>query len=432
VQTWTESNVGNNGSTCTFAQLFTTGVVVPCGYYTSGAPATSPVSVSAQDPHDDRLPVTYNYNFTVDRSLPWKMQAEVAYVGNQSSDLSTLGNLQNQNVIPLGAFFGQDPCTGCAQAGQVNSLDHIPNNGADYRPYPNYSSINVPTHKAWANYNGLQASLNRQAGSLIYGVNYTMSKTLAVRGNWNTGSISDPINMHHDYGVTSFDRRHIFNATYSWQEGDKFRGNRVLSTVVNGWEVSGVMSMQSGPDLPVLSGNNYGLQGGVTYYYAANGSEVQESVNVGNSNWLGTTDYTLQPVLTCDPRSNLKKNQFVNGTCLKLPPQGSQGQWNLPDSRGPVFFKWDMTINKNFKIKDRQDIQFRLAAFNFLNHPITSFSGGDPNKPLSLVVGDPAGSHFGSLQDALSHAAVVNPDIFGGTSYKVGQRILELGLKYNF
>jgi hypothetical protein len=427
VQTWTEANVGNNGSTCTFAQLFTTGKYIPCGAYTTGTPATSPFDVSAQDPHDDRLPVTYNYNFTVDQSIPWKMKLEVGYVGNQSSSLSTLGNLQNQNVIPLGAFYGPDPVTG-----QVNSLNNIPNSGADYRPYPNYQKINVPTHKAWANYNGMQVSLNKQAGSLIFGLNYTMSKTLAVRGSWDTGAISDPVNMSHDYGITSFDRRHIFNANYSWQEGNKFHGNKILGVALNGWEVSGISSLQFGPDLAVLSGNNYGLQGTAGYYYTSNGQDVLQSFSVGNSQWLGTSDYTLQPIVTCNPNKGLGKNQFVNGNCFSLPPQGSQGQWNLPDSRGPKYFKWDMTVTKNFKINKRQDIQFRLAGFNFLNHPIISFSGQDANKPLSLVVGDPTGSHFTSIQDALNGAKVVNPNIFGGTSYKVGQRILELSLKYNF
>jgi len=386
--------------------------------------------VGAQDPHDDRLPVTYNYNFTLDQSLPGKLQFELAYVGNQSSSLSTLGNLQNQNVIPMGAFYGPDPLTG-----QVNAITNIPNSGADYRPYPNYQAVNVPSHKSWANYNAMQVTLNKQAGSFIFGSNYTWSKTLAVRGNWDTGAVADPIDMRHDYGTTSFDRRHIFNANYSWQEGNRFHGHRVLDVFANGWEVSGVTTLQFGPDLAVLSNNNFNLSGGATYYYTANGQQTQENVVVNSSTWLGSSDYTLQPSVTCDPRANLKKNQFVNGNCFGISPQGTQGQWNLPDVRGPKYFKWDMSIYKNFKISDRQSMQFRLAGFNFLNHPITSFSGSDPSKPLNLVVGDPSGTgapQYTTLQQALNGVTVTNPNIFGRTSYKVGQRILELGLKYNF
>jgi hypothetical protein len=275
--------------------------------------------------------------------------------------------------------------------------------------------------------------LNKQVGSLIFGVNYTWSKTLAVRGNWDTGSISDPINMSHDYGITSFNRPYVINGNYSWQEGNKYRGNRILAGALNGWEVSGIITLQAGPDLPVMSGNNFGLGGNVTYYTpGTNGHEQSNSIGIGNTAWLGTSDYTLQPIVTCDPRSNLAKNQFVNGNCLGLPPQGTNGVYNLPYIPGPKFFKWDMSIYKNFKISDRQNIQFRGSGFNFLNHPITSFSGNDPSNPLSLQVGDASTSHYTSLQDALNGAKVLNPDVFGGTLYKRGQRIVELGFKYNF
>jgi len=433
-QTW---DMGSTGTGCNYAQLFSTSVI-PCGYYTRSttSSAMAPFGVSAQDPHDDRLPVIYNYNFTVDRSLPWKMQAEVAYVGNQSYDLSTLSNLQNQNFIPLGAFFGPNPAKGSASYGQVNPAGNIPN-ANDYRPYPNYQSINVPSHKAWANYNSMQASLNKQAGSLIFGLNYTWSKTMAVRGSWDTGAISDPVNMQNDYGIASFDRPHVINASYSWQEGNKFHGNKILSGAINGWEISGITSWQAGPDLSVLNpgtglgGTNYGLKGGGTYYPTSDPTKGV-SVTIDNSTWLGSSDYTLQPILTCDPRSNLKKNQFVNGACFGIPAQGTQGVWNLPRISGPAFFKWDMTVTKHFKITDKQDMQLRLAGFNFLNHPITSFSSSDSTNPLILTVGDDTNSHYNSVQEALAGAKVVNPNIFGITTFKQGQRILELGFKYNF
>jgi hypothetical protein len=429
---WQMSSTGSNN--CTYAQMFNP-AYVPCGAYQSGSYSTSQTyvgpsafQVNANDPHDDRMPVTYTYNFTVDQSMPWKMQAEVAYVGNQSSSLSTLGNLQNQNVIPIGSYYGLDPITN-----QVNPVDNIQNSGADYRPYPNYSQVDVPSHKAWGNYNGLQASLNKQAGSLIFGVNYTWSKTLAVRGNWDTGAIGDPLDMNHDYGITSFNRPSVINGNYSWQEGTKIHGNRILAGVVNGWEVSGVITLQAGPDLPVLSGNNFGFGGNATYYTTApNGTVTKTIVGIGSGTWLGSGDYALQPTVTCDPRSGLKKNQFVNGNCFGLPAQGTEGTWNLPYTPGPKYFKWDMTVNKDIKISDRQNMQFRFAGFNFLNHPITSFSGQDPSNPLTLQVADDPNSHWTTLQDALNNAKVANPNIFGGTIYKRGQRILELGLKYNF
>ena len=173
---------------------------------------------------------------------------------------------------------------------------------------------------------------------------------------------------------------------------------------------------------------SFGFGGGVDYTPAGQTQSV--SIPINSSTWLGTSDYTLQPTVKCDPRQGLKKNLFVSGACFGVPAQGFQGAWNLPETRGPMYFKWDMSVYKNFKITERQNLQFRVSGFNFLNHPITSFNSSNTNA-LQLQVGD--GSKTATTaQEALQNATVVNPSTFGGTIYKVGQRILELGFKYNF
>jgi hypothetical protein len=429
---WNTSTAVNTG--CSFAQMYSSSVI-PCGYYTraSVSKQAPPFSVTVADPHDDRQPVTYNYNFTLDQAVPWKMQFELAYVGNQSSSLLTQSSLQNQNVIPLGAYFGPDPVTG-----QVNPVNSIPNAGTDYRPYPSYTQINVPSHKAWANYNSMQTSLNKQTGSLIYGLNYTWSKALAVRGSYDTGTVADPLDMNHDYGIASYNRRHVVNVNYSWQEGSKFHGNRILAGTVNGWEVSGIMGVQSGPDLSVLQsyGTNFNLGGTANYYTGSSANSTEVGVPINASTWLGSGDYVIQPTVKCDPSQGLNKSahQYVNGNCFGIPAQGTEGQWNLPYIPGPVFFKWDMTVAKDFKLRGQQNIQFRLSGFNFLNHPIVSFYSQDPSNPLTLKVQDPTDSHFTSLQDALNGIQVEtgNGYNFGETIFKTGNRIVEAAFRYNF
>jgi len=427
----TYSIPGSSG--CSFGQLFLGNKYLPCGYYASSQNTIAPFSVNAADPHDNHMPVTYNYNFTIDRQGPWKSAFEVAYVGNRTQHLLTLGNLQNQDVIPLGAMYAPDPITG-----SVNPPGNLPSsaNSADYRPYPNYSAVNVPNHVVWANYNSLQAQWNKQTGSLVYGANYTWSKSMGVRGNWDTGSIADPIDPHHDYGIVSFDRPQAVNLTYSYQEGIKFRGNHILGQALNGWEASGITSIQSGPDLSVLNGStNYGLSGGVGYYVGS--TEVSESL--GSAVWLGSSDYTLQPTVTCDPRNGRKKDQFVNGSCFALPAIGTQGWWNLPDVHGPAYFKSDLSIYKDFKINDRQNMQFRGSGFNFLNHPLTSFNNSNLGT-MYLSANDcstaaqAAGTcpKYSSLSQALQNVAITNAGTFGYTSFKNGVRIVELAFKYNF
>jgi hypothetical protein len=444
--------------------------VVACGYYTgsfSGTVATGTYSgtpafdaspgvftttgaagnIFAANPHDSEQPVTYNYNFTVDQQLPYGATLEVAYVGNQSADLATVTsqsgvNLANQNVIPLGAFFGPDPLTGI-----TNPTDNIPSGIVnDYRPYPNYQAVNVSHHTNWANYNAMQVSLNKQRGALVVGANYTWSKTMAVRGNYDTGQIADPVNAHHDYGVTSFDRPQVVNISYSYQEGAKFHGLRELGWLLNGWEASGITTLTSGPDLAIVNGTtNFSLSAGASYLLAQ-GSTTAVSIPVGAQEWLGSTDYSLQPTVTCDPRANLHtkiltaggppSKEYVNGSCFALPAEGTQGLWNLPDVHGPAYFKSDLSIYKDIQMSDRQNLQLRASGFNFLNHPISSFNNNNlvaldltfADQPCTVSTG--AGCYY-SQQTAFAGMKLANTG-FGYTPFKAGVRILEFGVKYNF
>jgi hypothetical protein len=419
--------------TCTFAQLFTNAnntsgsTIVPCGAYASSPTSISPFTINVMNPKDDREPVTYNYNFTLDQQGPWNSSFEVAYIGNQSTGLSTLSSpvgadLQNQNVIPLNAFFAPDPLTG-----STNPPSKIPNS-SDYRPYPNYEQVNVPSHINWANYNALQASWNKQRGALVFGANYTRSKALGVRGNYDTGYVADPVNPHHDYGILAFDRPQALNLSYSYQEGTKYNGDRVLGQIVNGWEISGITSLQSGPDLSVVNNStDYNLSGSAGY--TVGGASI--SIPLSSGQWLGSSDYILQPTVTCDPRHGLQKDQFVNGSCFGLPAQGSQGQWSLPDVHGPAYFKSDLSVYKDFKLNDRQNMQFRVSGFNFLNHPITSFNNNNLGS-LSLDAGDCTGCTYTTPSQALAALQITNASTFGSTAFRNGVRIVELGFKYNF
>jgi hypothetical protein len=424
----------NTSYGCTFGQLFTKNYF-PCDYYSAGTTKAGLIGSNAKayamDPNDDQVPTTYNYNFTIDQQGPFHSVLELAYVGNQSTHLSTLGALQNQNVIPLGAEFGPDPAVDSPNYGQTQPAYGTGVNYADYRPYPNYQYIYVANHTNWANYNALQASWNKQRGALVFGLNYTKSKSLGVRGNYDTGYVADPVVAQHDYGILSFDRPQAFNASYSYVEGVKFHGNRILGQVINNWEISGITGMQSGADLAVLNNStNYGLAGAASY--TPSGSTSAVSLNLNANAWLGSEDYNVQPIVKCDPRKGLQKNQFVNGACFGIPALGTQGAWTLPDTHGPAYFKSDLSIYKDFTINDRQNMQFRLSAFNFMNHPITSFASSNLSN-LYLIAGYPTGAPtYNNPSDALTNLTITNAANFGSTIYKVGERIVELGFKYNF
>jgi hypothetical protein len=138
--------------------------------------------------------------------------------------------------------------------------------------------------------------------------------------------------------------------------------------------------------------------------------------NISNVSLLGTPNLQLRPVLTCDPRENLGENQYVNGSCFAMPNSlGANGPTVLPPIYGPAFFNWDLGLFKNIAITESKTLQFRFDGYNFLNHPLYSFPGGNN---LSLIF-DP---NTGKLD---------NPN-FGIATEKEGRRIVQMSVKFIF
>jgi hypothetical protein len=228
------------------------------------------------------------------------------------------------------------------------------------------------------------------------------------RGADGNQSAPDATNFRNDYGITAYDRTHVFNASYSYIEGSPFHGNRFVGGFIDGWEISGIINLQSGPNLQAAFGNNLGLT------TVSTGSPTSSYTD--NKSYIGTPDVYLQPIMTCDPSINLQKHQFINSNCLTLGAQGQNGPFRYPYLRGPAYFHTDLSGQKSFFLRGKKEIQFRFAAFNFLNHPLTSLVAATAN-PLKLVVIGPGAPANGA---------------FGQSQYKEGRRICELALHYIF
>jgi len=392
-------------------------------------------TISALDPSDDQQPLTMTYSFTISQRAPWSSAFELAYVGNQSQNLLTDTasttipvDIQNINTVPLGGLFLPDPNPQSTYFGQIFNSSNGAAQEDDYRPFPFYQWILVPRHITWANYNALQTSWNRQKGRLNYGVNYTFSKALGVRGAYNNGGTTDATNLRADYGPLAFDRTNVFNAQYSFDEGALFhQRSRVLNGAINGWFLSGITNLQSGPNLQAVNSPNLGLSG----YVGPNSSPTALSIN--NITLLGTPDMLVMPTLTCNPTSHLHKNQFVNGSCFGIAPYGQNGPANLGYIRGPAFFASDLTLQKRVLLAEKRNLEFRLSAFNFLNHPITSFNSRYANE-ASLEM---SGTSFATVQlqhgtNGSASCSVVGSPCFGYAGFKTGRRVMEMSARFNF
>ncbi len=408
--------------------------------FTNAASFTPDSNVTGYDANDDRQPLVVTYNAAVDQKFGKNNFIEIAYVGNKSTDILNNGanqntNLDDMNALPIGSLYQAQPNRRpdtAAQAGTVYPL-FAPTPGCSnctvgtlsqnyidtYKQFPLYDRVQIAQHNLYANYNALQASLVRQTGRLLYSFNYTWSKALGVLGGNANGLPADPFNYRNDYNYETFDHRHIFNASYSYSVGKPFR-ERTLRYVVNGLEVSGITTVQSGANLQSIYNPDFSLGGNIT--------TPQGQVGANNTNLLGTPDVNLQPILLSDPTVRTAPHQYFNGAAFGLNPVlGQNGVYRFPHLGAPAYLDTDLTAKKAFSVREKQSIQLSVAAFNFLNHPLSSFTSSFPNE-LTL---NTQTTTTGSLQQGLAAARSQNVD-FGTANYKEGRRILELALRYDF
>jgi hypothetical protein len=356
---------------------------------------------------DGRTPYTESYDFIVSQALPWRSILEVEYSGSQSHDLLVTGNgsntayIGNLNKTPPGAYFRPDPITGVVNDPASVSIPY-----QDYRPYRNYQTMMLVSHGSYQNYNALMASWKRHAGPVVLMLNYTFGKVLGIRdGQSDNGSTNgysaDPFNLRDNYGVLPYDHTGIFNVAYVIHVPFQVHGNRLLRGVANGWVISGTTMRQSGAPIQPNTNGNMNL------------------VTTGGLNaqmWLGTDSEEIRPVLTCDPRRNLKPGQYFNPACFALGPQGTNGPVVWPYIKGPSYFNSDLSMHKEFRIHERP-LEFRMAAFNFLNHPVGQFTWSDVELGFAAPVAGTRNS---------------NALTTGYPIYSVGSRIVQLAIKYKF
>jgi hypothetical protein len=372
---------------------------------------------------DTEQPLTYTYSFTLSQQLSASTIFEASYQGSQSSHLLTQweqgaqGDLENINALPIGSLFRPDPYTGV-----VSSPTTIVNADAtgDYRKYPYYSQVNVIRHALYSNYNGLQLSVRKTQGRFIWTGNYTWSKNLGVFGSYNSGNVIDSNNIRPNYGPLQGDRSDIVTGTFSYDTGKFTQGNHLSRSALSNYEVSGILTLQSGADAQRILGSNFGLQGNIENAPGQPSNSYTE-YPISDTTYLGTPDVVLQPALLCDPRGNIDRaaHQSMNPNCFALPQFGVNGPAEIPYIHAPSYFDLDARIGKTVTLKEKQNLQFQLSAFNVLNRPNYSFSGKFPTEQTLYFEGD-------------TPQGLTPNQNFGTASFRFGRRVSEISIKYNF
>ena len=245
--------------------------------------------------------------------------------------------------------------------------------------------------------------------------NYTFSKALGIRGE-NGAAVGDPTVLQNNYGTLPNNRKNIFNIAYVYAVPKIAMSNGFAKAMVNGWQVSGIVQYQSGVNLQAAVNSNFNYTGFIPAGTTFMGQTLEVPIQAGNQNTIGSADITLMPTLTCNPRSGLKANQYINPSCFSpFVTPGQQGNYIFPDLTGPGFFNTDMSLFKNFTFGESKKLTFRFSGYNFLNHPNRTFLNGDPNLNLTFT-------NTGALAS--------NAQNFGYALNKTGHRIFQMEAKF--
>ena len=165
--------------------------------------------------------------------------------------------------------------------------------------------------------------------------------------------------------MSSLNTPQILAISYTYQE-PFFKSQRGLGWVLGGWELSGIVNVQSGQSLNVTQNTDpwaeAGYPGGI-------------GMNRGS-----TTAQILADRVPGVPVSGPKTTaEYFNtaafaDTGAVSPHFGTSSPGAI---LGPGFQRWDTTLIKNVKFGERASLQLRLETFNTFNHTNPQFLCGD-------------------------------------------------------
>jgi len=433
---------GQTGGTVLQMRNIAAQAYVPCPGFTAAPPCGTSGGQTGLDAADYGQPMTQAYNLTIDQRLPWNSQLEVAYVGSSTSQLvddgedisgSNYSALADVNKTPKGALFLPDPKTGVTATNPENVTENPTGTGetatgnvlADYHKYGLVYGTNQTyqlENTAYTNYNGLQVTWTKTTGRLTFNLNGAWSKALG------TTLQQDPFNEAGNYAPTAQDRPLIFNSSYTYNSGTLHTGSTLLNQLGGGWTISGISTWQKGGYIPAGT-PNFGL--GLSYTgLPATAKAEGITTGIGSATYFGTdAGIPIRPVLTCNPTSGRITHQVLNGKCFAAPAVGSQGGYAWPYMSATSYFDNDLALYRTFHIYEKQQVQFRVTASDWLNHSLLNFQSGT-NYTVGYTV-----DYATKAITPNYNSGTTGSNAFGMTNVRSAlpyARVIELNVKYSF
>lgn len=228
---------------------------------------------------------------------------------------------------------------------------------AAQRPNPAFSTLQFSYPITSSNYSSLVLIAERRlTGRSTFFASYTWSHSLDTQSNefsgdgWNdAGEITDIHDIKMDYGSSTFDVRHNLTFDYVYLVPSLHHARGVEAALLNGWQLTGIGSLQSG--LPFSVENGFDRANTMQTLSPPEGSERPDLVP-GRSN---------NPVLGSPQR-------WFDPTAFMLQPAGAFGDLGRDTVRGPGLANLDAGLFRTVRFGERWDGQFRFDVFNIFNH----------------------------------------------------------------
>src|SRR5215469_738952 len=308
------------------------------------AGAATPALTVTTLARNNRPPSAWNWNFTVQRQLPWKSILELGYVGHRGLNLPEV-------------FDINQPTSGALQANPGVNVNFL-------RPYAGFASIQEEQNVATSMYNAFQLGWTRRFASGVgFGFSYTLSKSWDNSSNYRD-IVPDTYNTSNLWGPSEFDARHVvvFNYIYTLP---LFHDQATLAgKLLGGWQISGVNQFQTGSPCGVGLNNDYAGVGEVGsfgcgtegQFWTMNGtpSILGQFSNSASSptQYFSTTNSSGQPIFTAPTAGTFNLQKGVRDSIY-----------------GPGFRDWNLGLFKKFAFNERHGLEFRAEAFDVDNHP---------------------------------------------------------------
>jgi len=307
----------------------------------TGSSVTAPipiVSITGDNETSYKPPVSIQYNIGVQRELAKNTVLSLAYVGTQNRHQNEYTDINNPNPSVLPQII----------AGTLDRNVAV--------PYAGYAGIRLSENDENGHYNSLQASLHsRVSKDLTLEGAFTYSKSMDPgTGGGNSQdmqNVSNPYDRSYDWGPSALDRRSVLVATFVY-DLPILRGNSgtpLLRATLGGWEVSGIVTTETGMPLNITLGGSQGSNG------LANGTNrpnVSGNVNMSNT-------FT----------------QWFDQSAFSTPTSGQWGNLGHNAIYGPGRDNWNISLFKSFTFSESRGsrLELRAETFNTFNH--TQYNG---------------------------------------------------------